>query len=462
VEEVVPIKKGEVGMYTCGPTVYSFAHIGHGRKYVMDDLLKRVLMFNGYKVRHVMNITDVGHLVSDADEGEDKLEKGALREKKTVWQVAQMYIDDFAEMTRQLNIVKPDIVCRATEEIPAQIELITKLMTKGFAYETPEAVYFDVGKFPRYNGLFGMEVADRVIAARDEVQTGEHKKNSQDFALWFKLVGRFVNHTMRWESPWGWGFPGWHIECSAMSQKYLGESFDIHTGGLEHQMVHHPNEIAQSEAATGKQMVKYWVHYGFLTVDGQKMAKSQDNFLRVVDVVEKGFSSMALRYLYLTAYYKTPLNFTWSSIAAAQGAYDKLVKFVIDTRTRSQDSRVGLSKEKLKKLQGFQEQFRAAVNNDLGTPQALAVLWEMMHSNIPDYDKLDQLLEWDEVLGLGLANVSEDKVPEAIALLGEKRLELRKKGEFVKADQIRAEMEKMGWVVEDSPTGPRYKKNSVR
>src|SRR3990167_5528692 len=259
-------------MYTCGPTVYDYAHIGHARKYVYDDLLRRVLSANGLEVMHVQNVTDVGHLVSDADEGEDKLEKGAREMKRTVWEAAEFFTRDFYKMADSMNILRPTITARATDHIKEQTDLIQKL-------------------------------ADKQVAVREEVKTGEHKRHPADFALWFKRVGRFADHQMHWESPWGDGFPGWHIECSAMSMKYLGESFDIHTGGEDHLPVHHPNEIAQAEAATGKLLARYWVHNAFLLIDGQKMSKSLGNLFRVEDVVEKGFSPLALRYLYLTAHY---------------------------------------------------------------------------------------------------------------------------------------------------------------
>ncbi|MCX5636126.1 MAG: cysteine--tRNA ligase, partial [Planctomycetota bacterium] len=324
-EKFEAIAPPDVGMYTCGITVYDYAHIGHGRKYVTDDILKRVLTANGYKVKHVQNVTDVGHLISDADEGEDKLEKGAIKQGKTVWEVAEFFTKNFYESMDKLNIIRPDVICKATDHIKEQIELVQKLMDKGFAYDTPEAVYFDIAKFPKYGEAFGQKLEDKKVAARGEVQTGEHKKSPADFALWFKRVGRFENHTMHWDSPWGDGFPGWHIECSAMSMKYLGEQIDIHTGGEDHISIHHPNEIAQSEAATGKSpFVKYWLHTAFLTIDGKKMSKSLENFYTVSDVAKKDFDPLALRYLYLGAHYRDPLNFTWDSLQAAQSALVKI------------------------------------------------------------------------------------------------------------------------------------------
>ena len=434
-------------MYACGPTVYDYAHIGHGRKYVNDDLLKRLLTYNGFQVTHVQNVTDVGHLVSDADEGEDKLEKGAKKLGKSVWQTAEIFIKGFYETFEKLNILRPDIVCRATDNIAAQVELIQKLVDKGFAYDTPEAVYFDVSKFPRYGELSGQRLDDKLVGAREEVVSGSYKKSPVDFALWFKLVGRFAKHVMKWDAPWGAGFPGWHIECSAMSMKYLGESFDIHTGGEDHIPVHHTNEIAQSEAVTGKPLAKYWMHTFFLLIDGQKMGKSLGNMYRVEEVVSKGFSPLALRYLYMTAHYRTPQNFTWSSLAGAQSAYDKLVGFV-------RSSRVSLSKEKSKKLDQFRARFWEVVNNDLNIPQGLAVMWEMLKSNIPDRDKLELLLEFDQVLGLNLSNVDEIVVPDEVKQLAGKREELRKTGEFVKADEVRLQLEKLGYIIRDTAQGP--------
>ncbi len=461
IEEFVPLKPGKVGMYTCGMTVYDYAHIGHGRKYINDDVLRRLLTYNGLEVTHVQNVTDVGHLASDADEGEDKMEKGARKAGKTVWEVAEFYTKDFYQTMDALNILRPTKVCKATDHIAEQISLVEKLIVKGFAYETPEAVYFEVSKFPRYDGLFGQNLADKMAGVREEVQTGEHKRAPADFALWFKAVGRFENHAMQWESPWGKGFPGWHIECSAMAMKYLGESFDIHSGGEDHLPIHHPNEIAQSEAATGKPFARYWVHSAFLKVDGQKMSKSLGNFYRVTDVVEKGFSPMALRYLFLTAHYRNPMNFTWSSLAAAQTAYEKLVGFVAGVRQKGEGDRITLSKEKLKKLDGLREKFLAAVNNDMNIPAGMGIVWELIKSNIPDYDKLDQILDWDQILGLNLGSVGFEKKEEASGEMRDllaRREELRRAGKFVEADDLRRQIEQAGWTILDGKNGPVLRK----
>ncbi len=326
-EELEPIEKGKVGMYACGPTVYDYAHIGHGRKYINDDVLRRFLeVIEELKVTHVQNVTDVGHLVSDGDEGEDKMEKGARKSGKTVWEVAEMYTESFNETMKSLNILPPTVQCKATDHIKEQIALIEKILENGYGYDTPEAVYFDVTKFEGYGLLFTQSITDQMVGAREEVETGEFKKNPADFVLWFKRVGKFENHTMHWASPWGDGFPGWHIECSAMSMKYLGDQIDIHTGGEDHLNIHHPNEIAQSEAASGKKpFVKYWFHSYFLMVDGKKMSKSLGNYYRVEDVMAKGFSPLSLRYYYLTTHYRKQMNFTWDGIAAA----DKALKWLV-------------------------------------------------------------------------------------------------------------------------------------
>ncbi|KKU23237.1 MAG: Cysteine-tRNA ligase, partial [Microgenomates group bacterium GW2011_GWC1_46_15] len=413
----------EVGLYTCGMTVYDYAHIGHGRKYVIDDVLKRVLTANGYKVKHVQNVTDVGHLVSDGDEGEDKLEKGAVKQGKTVWEVVEFFTKDFYDSMDKLNIIHPDVICKATDHIKEQTELIKRLVEKGYAYNTLEAVYFDVTKFGKYGEAFGQKLSEKKVAVREGVKTGEHKRNPQDFALWFKRVGRFEDHAMHWESPWGEGFPGWHIECSAMGIKYLGEQFDIHTGGEDHISIHHPNEIAQSEAATGKSpFVKYWLHTAFLMVDGKKMSKSLENFYKVEDVEKKGFDPIVLRYLYLTAHYRDPQNFTWEALGAARTALEKLRVQI--SSLKSQTERTTLSEEKEEKLENYRNDFTSAVNDDLNTPRALAVLWEMLKSNIPSGDKYDLALSFDEVLGLNLESTPDYGLDEIRIKIEEKGLKV--------------------------------------
>lgn len=453
VEEFEPVNPPNVGMYTCGMTVYDYAHIGHGRKYVTDDILRRTLTLLGYKVKHVQNVTDVGHLVSDADEGEDKMEKGSRKFGETVWEVADFFTKNFYESMDKLNILRPDVIAKATDNVPEQIELIKKIMANGYAYDTPEAVYFEVSKFKDYGSLLGQKIEDKRQAVRTEVNTGEHKKNPADFVLWFKQVGRFENHIMHWSSPWGEGFPGWHIECSAISMKYLGEEVDIHTGGEDHLSVHHPNEIAQSEAATGKRpFVKYWVHTAFLTVDGVKMSKSLGNFYTIDDVIKKGYDPIALRYFYLSAHYKKPLNFTWEALSGAQNALTKLRTQI--QSLKSQGDRSVLSEEKEKKIDEYRNQFVEAISDDLNMPRALAVVWEILKSNIPSSDKYDLAISFDEVLGLQLNNPVIQSASSSITPEIEKKLkereELRKAGKFEEADKIRDEIVKMGYTVSDA------------
>ncbi|SRR5258708_6469456 len=449
-EEFKPINPPDVGMYTCGITAYDYAHIGHGRKYTMDDILKRTLTYFSYKVNHVQNVTDVGHLVSDSDTGEDKLEKGAKKTGKTVWEVAEFFTKDFYESMDKLNIIRPNVICRATENIPEQIELIKKIVENGYGYDTSEAVYFDTNKFEDYGKLFGQDISEKRTAVREEVETGSHKKNPTDFALWFKRTGRFEHHTMHWESPWGDGFPGWHIECSAMSMKYLGEQFDIHTGGEDHLPIHHPNEIAQSEAGTGKKpFVKYWIHYVFLTVDGTKMSKSLGNFVTLSDVIKKNYDPIALRYFYLGAHYKTHLNFTWEALDAAQSALTKLRNQVESLKSQA-EKRTALSSEKENKIEKFRSDFDAAISDDLNTSKALAVVWETLKSNIPSADKYDLIMSFDEVLGLKLGEFKEEKITPEIKKLLEKREELRAAGDFAAADKVRDELSEMGYTVKDT------------
>jgi cysteinyl-tRNA synthetase len=453
-EKFIPFNSPNIGMYSCGITAYDYAHIGHGRKYVTDDVLKRVLTANGYKVKHVENVTDVGHLVSDADEGEDKLEKGATKTGKTVWEVAEFFTKYFYDSMDKLNITRPDVICKATDHIKEQIELVQKLFDKGFAYDTPEAVYFDVTKFTGYDRIFGQKLSEKKVGVRREVKEDKYKKHPADFALWFKRAGRFENHTMHWDSPWGDGFPGWHIECSAMSMKYLGEQFDIHTGGEDHLSIHHPNEIAQSEAATGKSpFVKYWIHTAFLMVDGRKMSKSLGNFYTVDDVIKKGFDPLSLRYLYLGGHYRDPLNFTWESLEASQNALEKLKSQILNLK--SQTDRTVLSEEKEKKINDFRNKFMEAVNDDLNTPNALAVIWEMLKSNIPSADKYDLAISFDEILGLGLEGLPDYGLLETdeVKELREKRDALRKQGKFDEADRIRKQVEELGFKILDTPEG---------
>lgn len=446
IEDFTPLN-ASVGMYACGPTVYDYTHIGHLRKYVGDDVLRRVLEANSFDVKHVMNITDVGHLVSDQDQGDDKLEKGAKERGQTVWEVAKYFEDYFFKSVQSVNVERPSVVCRATEHINEQIKLIQKLEEKGFTYQTEEAIYFDISKFSEYGRLSGQDLKDKKAGVRKDVVLDPDKKNPQDFALWFFVVGRFAEHSMRWSSPWGEGFPGWHIECSAMSMEYLGDSFDIHTGGIDHIPVHHTNEIAQSEAATGKPFVKYWVHHNFLIIDGGKMSKSLKNFYRIEDILEKGFDPLALRYLFLTAHYRDKLNFTWKSLEAAQNALTKL------------KGEIRLWEQPKGNVGQYWQKFLEAAKNDLNMPQALAMMWEMIKSDLPSSQKSKDLLEMDKILGLDLKDYlgRQIELPEEVMHLVRKREQARKSGDFKESDKLRHEIKKLGFEIEDTSSGPKIK-----
>ncbi len=445
IEEFEPLNPPHVGMYTCGPTVYDFAHIGHLRKYINDDILVRTLKANNYEVKHVMNITDVGHLTSDADSGEDKLEKGAQKLNKSPLVIAKFFEDDFWKSLKFVNVGEPDVVSIATEHIEDQVALIDALIEKGFTYTTDQAIYFDVSKFADYGKLSGQKLEDKITGARGDVVVDNEKKNPADFALWFFTKGRFANHVLRWPSKFGEGFPGWHIECSAMSMKYLGLSFDIHTGGVDHIPVHHENEIAQSEAATGQPFVKYWVHYAFLMVEGEKMSKSLGNFLRISDLAREGFNPLAFRYLTFQTHYRSEMNFTWESLKAAQVALEKLYAIASGFTEIHKNTDIE-----------FERDFLDAVGQDLNMPKALAIMWDMLSSNkIEPRVKASTLLKMDEILGLKIAQNSKfiTKIPYNIQKLVDERDYMRKKGQFMKADHLRNKIEKMGYVIEDLGKG---------
>lgn len=443
-EEFKPLNLPVVRMYSCGPTVYDYQHVGHMRRYVGDDILIRVLKLNGFEVKHVMNITDVGHLVSDSDTGEDKMEKGAKKFGKSVWDIAKMFEDQFIDSCKKLNINLPKDLMHATDYIKEQIELIKVLEQKGFTYRIEDGIYFDTLKFPNYYKLSRQNPNELKAGARVEIVEG--KKNISDFALWkFSPTNDPSTNSghgkreMEWDSPWGIGFPGWHIECSAMSMKALGESLDLHTGGIDHINIHHSNEIAQSEGATGKPFVKYWVHHNFLVVEGEKMSKSLNNFYTVEDVIKKDFDPMALRYLYLQTHYRQEMNFTWQALEGAQSALNKLRNFI--------DGFDGGGIV----LENFKKDFIDAVNDDMNMSKALAFVWEMIKSDNLDSDKAKTLWEFDNILGLGLLNYKhEDKeMPEEIKKLLEKREVLRKEKKYEEADKIREEIIKLGFRVED-------------
>jgi cysteinyl-tRNA synthetase len=473
-EKFMPINPPNVGMYTCGPTVYYYLTIGNFRTFVASDILCRTLEYNGYQVKAVMNITDVGHLTGDRDLGEDKLVKAAKREGKTAWDIAKFYTEAFMKDLKELNIRMPDVMPKATEHIKEQIDLVQEIEKKGFTYKISDGIYFDTEEFEKKTGKkYGeLSTLDKIMAGA-RVEENPEKKNQRDFALWkfsYKNGRAFdpaqdnpsARRHMEWESPWGIGYPGWHIECSAMSMKYLGESFDIHAGGEDLRSTHHPNEIVQAEAATGKQFVRYWTHVTFLQVDGKKMSKSLGNVYTLSDIKKKGYSPLALRYLYLTAYYRDSLNFTWPSLESAQNTLNNLKSLVLAAKQQGQ--RTSLSSEKQQKIDYYRERFTEAVNDDLNTPQALTILWEVLKSNVPSEDKYDLVIAFDEVLGLGLAKVSEKKVsiPKEIKDLLNQREELRKGEKFEEADKLRREILSKGFIVEDTPEGPRVKEQKKR
>ena len=448
-QKFVPIKKGRVGIYSCGPTVYWNQHIGHMYAYTQWDVLVRFFRWGGYKVKWVMNITDVGHLTSDEDTGEDKMEKGAKREGLTVWQIAEKYIAQFLESMDLLNISRPDVLCRATEHIPQQIELTKKIEARGFTYRTKIGLVFDTSKFPDYPKFARLNLKKQLPGARLEVDP--EKKSPWDFYLW--IYGR-PEHIMQWDSPWGRGFPGWHIECTAMSTYYLGSQFDIHTGGKEHIPVHHTNEVAQGYGAFGRQTANFWLHNDWLTVKGEKMSKSLGNIYTVQDLVAKGYHPLAFRYLVLNSCYRAGLDFTWEALEGAQKAYFRLIDFIRQWQEK------GNSKRKDNKLaKEFKNQFRKYLEDDLNIPGALAVVWDLTKLPLSSQTKLNLIFDFDRVLGLRLEEEAKKEVviPEEVKKLVEKRGELRRQKKWVQADEIRQEIEKRGWKIEDTAKGPKLK-----
>ena len=433
VEEFKPV--GEtVGLYTCGPTVYDFVHIGNWRTFVFEDVLKRVLTFNGYKVKNVMNITDI----------DDKIINKAKSEKTPINELTKEYEDAFLQDLEKLNIIKADKYPRATEHISSIIRIIELLIQKGFAYEKDGSVYFSIAKFADYGKLSGTNIKGVKAGVRVDVDEYD-KENPQDFALWKKESADLKARHEAFDSPWGIGRPGWHIECSAMSMEYLGESFDIHTGGVDLLFPHHENEIAQSEAATGKKFVNFWLEGEHLLVNGEKMAKKLGNIFTLADLVKKSFEPLALRYLFLTAHYRSKLNFTWESLEAAQNALNS-IKYQVSSIKGDGAKVTNGSDELLGK-------FKNAVNNDLDMPRAIAVFRDALKTG----DNKSALLKMDEVLGLGLDKIQKSQLPEGVKELIVKREELRKMGEFDESDKIREDLAAMGVEVEDTPEGSKWK-----
>ncbi len=445
-EEFKPLFDDYVGIYTCGPTVYNFAHIGNLRTYIFEDVLKRVLLYNGYQVKHVMNITDVGHLTGDRDMGEDKMEAGATREGKTAWDIAEFYTQAFKKDLSRLNAIDPEIWCRATDSIPEQIDLVRTLEEKGFTYKIGDGIYFDTAKFDGYTKLSHQNLDALHEGARVEKNPG--KRNPTDFALW-KFSPQDAKRQMEWDSPWGIGFPGWHIECSAMSMKYLGEHLDIHCGGTDHVDVHHTNEIAQSEAATGKKFFNFWIHGAFLNIQGgKKMAKTAGNFLTLDETfVKSNISPLVYRFAAFLTHYRKPMEFSDEALQAAQNGYAHLqnqIRHIL--RSKSAISEIVATE--------FKNKFLEAVNDDLNMPRAMAVVQETLKSDLSNGAKLATVLDFDQVLGLDLNKVdATEQVPEAVQKLVEARIQARKDKDWALSDQLRDDIQTMGYVVQDTKEG---------
>lgn len=474
IEDFVSIEKNEVKMYTCGPTVYNFAHIGNLRTYIHEDILQKTLEYQGYDVKRVMNITDVGHLESDADDGEDKMLKGALRENKTVWEIAQFYTDAFFEDCNKLNIKKPAIIAKATDYIDDYISFIKGLEDKGFTYFENGNVYFDISKKEDYTKLSGMKLEDLQVATRDDVTEDIHKRNPQDFVLWF-TKSKFENQAMKWDSPWGVGYPGWHIECSVISLKNLGNQMDIHCGGVDHIPVHHTNEIAQTESYTGQKWVNYWWHSEFLIeTEGGKMSKSKGEFLTVSLLEKNGFNPLVYRYYVLNSHYRKQLAFSFDSLKQAQSAYTKLlnrVKTIKAGASANAESLNNLSESVAK----YKSSFENCISNDLNTANAITVLYDVLKADdLNDIEKLYLVEDFEKVLSLGLltdentsssdtssdvnnSSFSDEEI-KTIEEMIQKRTEAKKNKDFKLADEIRDELLNKGIQIKDTREGVVWSK----
>ena len=451
--DFVPLNGNEVRIYSCGPTVYNYAHIGNFRTYIFMDNLRRVLKYNGYTLKHVMNITDVGHLESDGDEGEDKMEKAARKENKSPYEIAKFYTDAFFKDMDDLNIERPEIIAKATEHISDMLEFAKEIVKNGYGYETSTAIYFDVSKLDKYPVLSNRNLEDQIAGARVDVDP--EKRNPYDFAIWIKAP---KNHIMKWDSPWGLSYPGWHLECSAMSRKYLGEEFDIHTGGVDHIPTHHENEIAQSKGAFGKVPARIWMHVEFLQVDGGKMSKSLGNVYTITQLKEKGIEPLAYKLFCYTAHYRTKLNFTFEGAMASQKALNRLRESYIKHKNGndSVDDNV---------LKQYKEKFVEAINDDLNIPLAMSVVWELARYDKKTSKIADLLLDFDKVLGLDIENsekyLEEQKkleIPQEILDLLEKRKKAREEKNWILSDEIRDCLKEKGYIVKDTKEGMTVEK----
>lgn len=466
-EEFKPIKGGEVSFYQCGPTVYWTQHIGNLRAATLGDIIRRVFEYNGYNIKFVKNYTDVGHLTSDGDIGEDKMEKGARRENLSPDEIAQKYIKIYEDDACELNIEPPTVAPRATKHIPEMIEMVKTLLDKGFAYSTPLAIYFDISKFPNYTALSGQNLEKNIAGEGSGDISDSIKKNPQDFSLWFFRAGVQASALQYWPSPFtsplvenGNGFPGWHIECSAMSKKYLGETLDIHMGGIEHVPVHHTNEIAQSESANGVKYSNYWLHNEHLLANNEKMAKSTGTGFTLAEVKEKGFKPIALRYYFLSANYRSKQNFTWEALQAAQNGlehlYNQIREIKLVMEMGDEPVEIGQVSDEHKK------KFLEFLNDDFNTPGALSVLQEVMKSGLKSEDKLATIFDFDSVLALNFAQLqnSKEEFPAEILILSEQRKKARAEKNWVESDRLRAEIEKLGYAVNDTVNGVEVYKNN--
>ena len=457
-EEFHSIDENRVRMYSCGPTVYSYAHIGNFRTYIFMDTLRRVLKYNGYELKHVMNITDVGHLESDADEGEDKMEKAARKEKKDPYEIANFYTEIFLRDMEKLNIDKPEIITKATENISQMIEYVKEIIKNGYAYETSKGIYFDISKLDKYPVLSNRKLDDQIAGARVDVDP--EKKNPYDFALWIKAP---ENHIMKWESPWGLSYPGWHLECSTMGRRFLGEEFDIHTGGVDHIPTHHENEIAQSKGATGKIPAHVWMHCEYLQVDGGKMSKSLGNTYTISQLEEKGISPLAFKLFCFTAHYRNKLNFTFEGAYGAQKALERLYDSYIKNANGVDDVDEDIIKE-------YEERFLAYINDDMNMPGAMSVVWEIARNAKKSIKFADLLLKFDKVLGLDMKNAEKyllefkheesEELPEKIKALVEERKQARAEKNWAKSDEIRDRIISLGYSIKDTKDGIIVKKEN--
>ena len=438
-----PIDEKEVRIYSCGPTVYKDATIGNMRTSIFQDVLRRVLRYNGYKIKHVMNITDVGHLVSDGDEGEDKMIKSAREEHKSPAEIANHYTKLFFEDLKNLNIETPEIVCKATDHIPDMLKYVETLMEKGYAYETSTAIYFDISKLDKYPVLSNLNLEEQKAGARVEVDP--EKKSPYDFALWIKAP---ENHLMKWDSPWGPSYPGWHIECSAMGQKYLGEQFDIHTGGIDLIPTHHENEIAQSKGYCGKIPARYWLHGEYLLINGGKMSKSLGNVYLLRDIINRGYSPLAYRLFSYSSHYRNKLNFTWEGIEASQKSLERL-KQGYQAHLNGKDE---VEDEKVNK---YEERFHKAINDDLNMPLAMGVVWEVIRNDKKSPELAKLLLKFDSVLGLKIDEKEEIKqeIPKEILELIEERKKAREDKNWEESDRIRDLIKEKGYEIKDTKEG---------